>query len=46
MILKQYLKLLEGRKQAKLQWLLDPSQMNGGNVENKDMNAVEILGPK
>jgi hypothetical protein len=27
-------KLLEKRKQAKLQWFQNPSQMNGGNTDN------------
>jgi hypothetical protein len=27
-------KLIEGRKQAKLQWLQNPSQVNGDNMDN------------
>jgi hypothetical protein len=33
-ISKECSKLLEQRKQAKLQWLQDPSEINGDNLNN------------
>jgi hypothetical protein len=39
-------KLIERRKQAKLQWLQNPSQVNGDNMDNVRREAIEISGPK
>jgi hypothetical protein len=33
-----YSELLEQRKQAKLQWLQDPREINGGNLNNGHFN--------
>jgi hypothetical protein len=38
--------LLDQRKQAKLQWLQDPSQINGVNVNNLRRKAKVIPGTK
>jgi hypothetical protein len=37
-------KLIDQRKQAKLQWLQNPSQMNGENLQYKNVKPVEYLG--
>jgi hypothetical protein len=39
-------KLLEQRKQAKLQWLQDPSGINGDNLSNVDTKPADISGIK
>jgi hypothetical protein len=40
------LKLLEQRKQAKLQWLWDPSEMNGDNLNNIKREASRYFRNK
>jgi hypothetical protein len=37
-------KFLHERKQAKLQWLQDPSQINAHNVNNISVKQVKISG--
>jgi hypothetical protein len=39
-------KLLDQRKQAKLQWLQDPSEINGDNLSNVRHEATHISGIK
>jgi hypothetical protein len=38
--------LLNQRKQAKLQWLQDPSEINGDNLKNVDVKPADISGIK
>jgi hypothetical protein len=38
------LKLLDQRKQAKLQWLQDPSEINGNNLNNVRHKASRHFG--
>jgi hypothetical protein len=40
------LKLLHQRKQAKLQWLQDPSEINGDNLNNVRCEPADISGIK
>jgi hypothetical protein len=40
------LKLLDQRKQAKLQWLQDPSEINGDNLNNVRHEASRHFGNK
>jgi hypothetical protein len=35
------LKLLDQRKQAKLQWLQDPSEINGDDLNNVRLEALQ-----
>jgi hypothetical protein len=37
-------KLLHRKKQAKLQWLQHPSEINGGNLNNIRRGTVQIFG--
>jgi hypothetical protein len=39
-------KLLDQRKQAKLQWLQDPSEINGDNLNNERREASRYLRNK
>jgi hypothetical protein len=39
-------KLLDQRKQAKLQWLQDPSEINGDNLNNVRRELADISGIK
>jgi hypothetical protein len=39
-------KLLQQRKQAKLQWLQYPSEINGDNLTNVDLKSEGISGIK
>jgi hypothetical protein len=39
-------KLLDQRKQAKLQWLQDHSEINGDNLNNVDVKPADISGIK
>jgi hypothetical protein len=39
-------KLLDQRKQAKLQWLQDPSEINGDNLNNVRLEDSRHLGNK
>jgi hypothetical protein len=39
-------KLLDQRKQAELQWLQDPSEINGDNLNNETMKQPDISGIK
>jgi hypothetical protein len=36
-------KLIDQRKQAKLQWLQNPSQISGDNLKNLDVKPIEHL---
>jgi hypothetical protein len=39
-------KLLDQRKQAKLEWLQDPSEINGDNLNNIRQDAINLcIGP-
>jgi hypothetical protein len=38
--------LLDQRKQAKLQWLWDPSEISGDNLNNTDVKPAGISGIK
>jgi hypothetical protein len=39
----EYSKLLDQRKQAKLQWLQDPSEINGDNLNNVRREATRYF---
>jgi hypothetical protein len=39
-----YSKLLDQIKEAKLQWLQDPSGINGDNLNNEDVKTADISG--
>jgi hypothetical protein len=39
-------KLLDGKKQAKLQWLQDPTEINGDNLNNVRREAFINFGNK
>jgi hypothetical protein len=39
-------KLIDKRKQVKLQWLQNPSQINGNNLQNLNVKPVEHLGTR
>jgi hypothetical protein len=41
---KKHSKLLNQRKQAKLQWLQNPSQTNGDNMNNICMKLAKLSG--
>jgi uncharacterized protein YaaR (DUF327 family) len=43
---KGYLKLLDQRKQAKLQWLQDPIEINGDNLNNVRREASRYFKNK
>jgi hypothetical protein len=43
---EKYLKLLDQRKQAKLQWLQNPSQTNGANLNNVRCETSKTLTNK
>jgi hypothetical protein len=38
--------LLDQRKQVNLQWLQDPSEINGDNLNNERLKSVDIQGIK
>jgi hypothetical protein len=44
--MKRCSKLLDQRKQAKLQWLKDPSEINGDNLNNVRHEATRYLRNK
>jgi hypothetical protein len=46
MIRRRLLKLLYQRKQAKLQWLQDPSEINEDNLNNVRRKPADISGIK
>jgi hypothetical protein len=41
---EEWSKLVDKRKQAKLQWLKDPSQINGDNLKNVRRKPADIPG--
>jgi hypothetical protein len=43
---KRCTKLLDQRKQTKLQWLLDPNEINGDNLKNVRHEASRYFGNK
>jgi hypothetical protein len=43
---KECLKLFDQWKQAKLQWLQDPNEVNGDNLNNLNMKTADISGIK
>jgi hypothetical protein len=46
MVRKKCSKLLDEKKQAKLQWLQDPSEINGDNLNNIRREANRYSGIK